>query len=209
MRKLLFALFIALATMFTACENNDAKLVEGLKGSWKGESKVGGKTVSVEYQYFESTDGKTGKFVEITNLSYLDSLNGVEYAIPYLAYVGGEYSVEDGWFKIKYYPETTNIDFDQNAILDYAADFLQYQSEIGDTTWADETPESLKAFFIETLTDGCVNDWQESCEDFNNSIIDSFDNLYIDENTMSFKCGDLGKVEFQRKNHNFFDEYPY
>ena len=57
-------MLIAVASLFTSCESSDSKLVKNLKGSWEGTTLVFGEETPVQYQFFESTDGKTGKFVE-------------------------------------------------------------------------------------------------------------------------------------------------
>ena len=85
-------MLFAVASMFTSCEDPDKKLVNNLKGTWSGTTTIDDDDLPVEYQFFESTDGTTGKFVEI---AYMHEYDG-DFDIRYFAYVSGEYSVKDG-----------------------------------------------------------------------------------------------------------------
>lgn len=210
MRKLsLFTLFIALATLFTSCEISDDQLAQRLKGAWVGESIVNGKNAKVEYQYFESADGKTGKFVEITNLSVSDTINGSEYVLPYKAYVGGDYSINNGLFSITYLPETTQIVFDNDAINNYAQAFITNENGKENSEFTDTTPEELAASIIESGTERLSGDMKSFYVDYNELKPDGYENLRIDDNKMSFMTSDVAKVEFKRMGNDILEEYPY
>jgi len=209
MRKLsLLTLLIAIATLFTSCEISDDQLAQRLKGAWAGESIVNGKNAKVEYQYFESADGKTGKFVEITHLSVSDTINGAEYVLPYKACVGGDYSINNGLFSITYLPETTQIDFDKDAINNYAQAFIENENGKENSEFADTTPEELAASIIESGTERLSSDMKSFYVDYNEMKPDGYENLRIDDNKMSFMTSDVAKVEFKRMN-DILEKYPY
>jgi hypothetical protein len=207
-KVLLFTMLIAVASLFTSCESSDSKLVKNLKGSWEGTTLVFGEETPVQYQFFESTDGKTGKFVEETEQYIYDTINGEPFAIPYWAYVCGKYSVEDGWLDFKYEPETSTILFDEDYVLGYINAFLENDRLNGEGLWAEETPEDLTEYFLDTRSEDLGQEWSEICEEFNNAEGDGFSNLTVDENTMSFAATDMDKIVFKRTT-DMFDKYPF
>lgn len=210
MRKLsLLTLLIALATLFTSCEISDDQLAQRLKGAWAGESIVNGKKAKMEYQYFESTDGKTGKFVEITHLNVSDTVNGTEYVMPYKAYVGGDYSINNGLFSITYLPETIQIVFDKDAINSYAQAFIANENGKENSEFANTTPEELAASIIKSGTKELSSDMKSFYVDYNELKPDGYENLRISENKMSFMTSDVAKVEFNRMGNDILEEYPY
>ena len=208
MKKVLFfTMLLAVASMFTSCENPDKKLVKDLTGTWSGTTIFAEEEVPLVYQFFESADGLTGNFIELTVLSIEDEIDGVDYTIPYYAYVGGTYKVDDGWLSIQYDLETVTIEFDEEDVYEYVAAFLDYDREQGDQQWLDDTPESLTEYFISSRQVSIGEEWTGYCEDFNNSKGDGFKDLTVSESSMSFKANDYN-AQFHRAK-DMFDNYPF
>ena len=203
----LFAMLFAVASMFTSCEDPDKKLVNDLKGTWSGTTTIDDDDLPVEYQFFESTDGHTGMFIEVTHLSILDTIDYTVYEVPYRAYVGGSYSVKDGWLSITYDSETSTIIFDEDVAYDYIAAFLDNARERGDEDWMNETPEDVTEYFINSRTEDIEDEWREMCDNFNKGKKDGFSHLTVSPSKMSFSASD-GPAEFDRTD-DIFDSYPF
>lgn len=205
-RFLLFTMMLAVVSMFTACEDTDAKLAQDLKGAWKGTTLINDEEYPMAYQFFESTDGKTGKFVEITSDSYTEKLDGVEYGLPCFVYVGGQYTIDEGWLSLKYDPETTLIEMDEDALRDFAEAYLLTVQDNPD--WADATVDDVMSLYSEIVDEDDQGSWQEMYEKSNANKADGYSNLTIKDGKMSYKTGDAGVVEFESTDE-VFKRYPF
>ena len=205
-RFLLFTMMLAVASVFTACEDTDAKLAQDLKGAWKGNTLINGEEYPMAYQFFESTDGKTGKFVEITCDSYTEELDDIEFELPCYVYVGGKYTIDEGWLSLKYYPETTIIEMDEDAMKDFAEAYLLTVQDNPD--WENATPEDVIRLYSEIVNEDDQESWQDMYEKSNTSGADGFSNLTIKDGKMSYKTGDAGVVEYESAKE-VFKKYPF
>lgn len=200
MKKLLFiTLLFAIACGNSSYKNNDNQLTEGLKGTWQGSVYLNDEEIPTDYQFFESADGKTGKFIEI---AYLHEIDG-DYDIRYFAYVSGEYVVKDGKLSLTYYPETTSAEaYDEDALEEYATALIEYYTEEGrEILWEDAS--ELAFSILEVLEE----EWSEVCEERNNSMAD-FENLTISEDKMSF-VADNRTLEFTKAEQDWFTAFPF
>ena len=198
---------LIIATLLTAvcigssCQdkNTDKQLVKDLIGTWQGSIYLDDEEIPTDYQFFESADGITGNFIEIT---YLHEIDG-DFDIRYFAFASGEYSVKDGRLALTFFPETTYADpYDEDALGEYVAALWEYYQEEGrELLWENE--EELSIAVLETFED----DWSQVCEDRNNEKMD-FSNLTVTEDKMSFVAGDR-TLEFKHADHDWFTAFPF
>ncbi len=207
-KLLLFTMMLAVASVFTACEDTDAKLAEKLKGSWKGTTLINDEEYPMAYQFFESTDGKTGKFVEMTSDKYLEEIDGEEYVLPYVVYVGGQYKIDEGWLSLTYSPETTVIEIYEDALNNFAEAYLAYDRAKEEPSMGDATVEEVAELYKEYIFDEDNDNWTEMYEKLNANKADGFSNLSINEGKMSYKTGDAGRLEFESTDE-IFKQYPF
>lgn len=210
-KVLLFTMLVAVASLFTSCENPDTKLAQSLVGTWEGYNYFGEDEVDAEYQYFECDAQNAGKFLEVNHLTFVDEVDGIEYEMPYLAYVGGDYSVKDGRLYMNYDPETAEVYFNEDAVMEYVTAYLIYDREKGEGAWAEDTPEDVTEYFIASRSESFGEIWTEMCEDSNsgNSEAAGFGDLKVNETTMSYHASDLGTLKYTRSTSDIFEEYPF
>jgi len=208
---LLFTMLVAVASLFTACENPDTKAAQNLQGTWEGYNYFGEDEVDAEYQFFACDENNTGKFIEVNHLSFTDEVDGIEYEMPYLAYVGGEYSVKDGHLYMSYDPETAEVYFYEDPVMDYITAYLTWDSEKGEGVWTEDTPEDVTEYFINSRTESFGEIWAEMCEESNTNNTEStgFGDLKVDEKQMSYHASDLGTLTYTRASKDIFEEYPF
>lgn len=200
MKKLLIiTMLFTVACASSSYKDTDKQLVKDLKGTWEGSIYLDDEEIPTDYQFFESTDGTTGNFIEI---AYLHEIDG-DFDIRYFAYASGEYAVKDGRLSLTYFPETTYASaYDEEALNDYAAALLDYYREEGrEILWEDES--ELAVSILEVLEEH----WSEVCEDRNNTTGD-FSNLTVTEDKMSFVT-DNRTLEFTKADHDWFTAYPF
>ena len=207
-RFLLFTMMLAVAFSFTACEDTDSQLAEKLKGSWKGTTLINSEEYPMVYQFFESTDGKTGKFVEITSDSYTEDIDGEDFKLPFNVYVGGTYKIDGGWLSLTYAPKTTIIELDEDALNEFALTYLAYDSQKEEPEMDGITPEDFMELYTEFVDDEDNANWTEMYEKLNANKADGFSNLTINEGKMSYKTGDAGRIEFTTTD-DVFVKYPF
>lgn len=200
MKRILIIALMLVACASSSCQNknNDKQLVKNLEGTWEGSIYLDDE-IPADIQFFESTDGTTGKFVEI---AYLHEIDG-DFDIRYFCYACGEYSVKDGKLTLTYIPESTYADpFDENDLNEYVTALWEYYQEEGrQPLWEDES--ELAVAVLETFEDT----WSQVCEERNASG-NTFSNLTVTDNKMSFVAGDK-TWEFKRADHEWFTGYPY
>ena len=202
MKKILIiALLFTVVCVSSSCQENnvDKQLVSNLVGTWEGSVYFDDEEIPTDYQFFESTDGSTGKFVEI---AYLHGIDG-DFDIRYFSYACGEYAVKDGQLSLTYYPESTYAQpFDEDELGEYVTALWEYYQEEGrELLWDDES--ELTIAVLETWEDT----WAQVCDERNQSGI-NFSNLTVTEDKMSFVVGD-STWEFARSEEDWFTGYPY
>lgn len=210
-KVLLMTMLVAVASLFTACENPNTKLAQSLVGTWDGSNYFDDEAVDAEYQFFACDENNSGKFVEVNHLSFSDEVDGIEYELPYLAFVGGTYTVKDGSLVLVYDTETAGVHFYEDPVSDYVNAYLTYDREKGEGAWVEDSPESVIEYFIASRTDSFGEVWAEMCEDYNsnNSNATGYGELKVDEKTMSYHTSDLGTLKYTRDTENWFEEYPF
>ena len=200
MKKIIAILLFTVVCVSTSCQNQnkDKQLVKNLEGTWEGSIYLDDE-IPADYQFFESEDGTSGKFVEIT---YLHEYDG-DFDIRYFSFVCGEYTVKDGQLSLTFIPESTYAKpFDEDVFGDYIAALWEfYQEEERTLLWEDES--ELEVAVLETFEDT----WAQVCEERNQSG-NNFSNLTVTEDKMSFMVGD-STWEFKRTDHVWFPGYPY
>lgn len=200
MKRILIIALMLVACASSSCQNknNDKQLVKNLEGTWEGSIYLDDE-IPADIQFFKSEDGTSGKFVEI---AYLHEIDG-DFDIRYFCYACGEYSVKDGKLTLTYIPESTYADpFDENDLNEYVTALWEfYQEEGRELLWADES--ELAVAVLETFEDT----WSQVCEERNASG-NTFSNLIVTDNKMSFVSGDK-TWEFKRADHEWFTGYPY
>lgn len=179
--------------------NTDKQLAQNLKGTWEGSVYIEDEEIPTDYQFFESADGTTGKFVEI---AYMHEYDG-DFDIRYFAYSSGEYSVKDGRLSLTYYPESTYAEaFDEQVIMDYAAALMEYYRKEGkELFWEDE------AELAESILDILADEWTVVCEE-RNEANETFGNLTFTGNKMSFVSGKR-TLEFKLAENDWFTAFPF
>ena len=202
MKKILIITMLLTAVCVgSSCQDKsfDKQLAKSLIGTWEGSIYIDDEEYPVDYQFFESTDGTTGNFIEI---AYLHEIDG-DFDIRYFAYASGEYSVKDGHLTLTFFPETTYADpYDEDALGEYVTALWEYYQEEGrQLLWEDES--ELAVAVLETFEDT----WSEVCKNRNLSGND-FSDLVITENKMSFTAGNR-TLEFTRADHDWFTAYPF
>lgn len=202
MKKLLFiSLLFTVACVSSSYkdQNADKQLVKNLIGTWNGSVYIDDEEIPTDYQFFESTDGTTGHFVEI---SYLHEYDG-DFDIRYFAYVSGEYSVKDGRLSLTYYPETTDAEaYDDDYLMEYVAALMRYYQEEGkELLW--DNDEELAGSVLEMLAE----QWSEVCEERNETGV-NFNNLTVTEDKMNFVAGERA-LEFTKAEQDWFTAYPF
>lgn len=200
MKKILIILLFTIVGISSSCQNknNDKQLIKNLEGTWEGSIYLDDE-IPADIQFFESTDGTTGKFVEI---AYLHEYDG-DFDIRYFSYACGEYTVKDGQLSLTFFPESTYAEpFDEDVFDDYVAALWEYYQKEGRTLlWEDES--ELAVAVLETFEDT----WAQVCEERNQSG-NTFGNLTITEDKMNLMAGDT-TWEFKRAAQNWFTDYPY
>ena len=197
----IIAILFILAFVCSSCngQNNDKKLVNNLVGTWEGSIYIDDEEIPTDYQFFESTNGTTGNFIEI---AYLHEYDG-DFDIRYFAYVSGEYTVKNGKLSLTYLPETISTEpYDEKVLIAYAAALMAYYQEEGkELLWEDESE------LAESILEILAEEWDGVCVDRNNTNGD-FSNLTVTEKKMSFKAGSR-TLEFNRADHDWFTAYPF
>ena len=200
MKKILFIVLLLVACVGSSCQDkkNDKQLVKSLEGTWEGTIYLYDE-IPADIQFFESTDGSTGKFVEI---AYLHEIDG-DFDIRYFSYACGEYSVKDGQLSLTFFPESTYAEpFEEEDLNEYVTALWEfYQEEGRELLWEDES--ELAVAVLETFEDA----WSQVCEE-RNTTGSTFSNLTVTDNKMSFVAGDK-TWEFKRADHNWFTGYPF
>lgn len=204
-------MLVAVASFFTACENPNTKLAQSLVGTWNGSNYFGGEAFDAEYQFFACDENNSGKFMEMNHLSFSDEVDGIEYELPYIAFVGGTYTVKDGNLIMIYDPETAGIHIQEGPVSDYVNAYLTYDREKGEGAWGEDSPESVIEYFIDSRTGSYEKDWTKMCEEYNanNSNLNGFSELKVDEKTMSYQTSDLGTLKYTRSSKDWFEKYPF
>ena len=202
MKKILFiALLFAVACVNSSYKDkeNDKQLAKNLKGTWEGSIYINDEEIPADYQFFESTDGTTGNFIEI---AYLHEYDG-DFDIRYFAYVSGEYSVKNGQLSLTFFPETTSAEpYDEEVLMEYATALMNYYQEEGrEILW--DSNDELADSVLEMLAE----QWGMVCEERNNNS-GLFSNLTVTEGKMSFVDGDR-TLEFKKGNQDWFTAYPF
>ena len=202
MKKItLITLLLIAACISSSCQNNNAdkQLANSLKGTWQGSIFLDDEEIPADYQFFESTDGTTGKFVEI---AYLHEIDG-DFDVRYFSYACGEYTVKNGQLSLTFFPETTYAEpYNENDLEEYAdALWAYYQEEGRKLLWENES--ELAVSILEMLED----EWAETCENRNASG-NLFSNLTVTENKMDFVSGDQTWT-FKRADFDWFTAYPF
>ena len=202
MKKIfIVSLLFALACASSSYKDNDTdkQLVKNLVGTWEGSIYVDDEEIPVDYQFFESTDGLTGNFVEI---AYLHEYDG-DFDIRYFAYTCGECSVKDGRLSLTFIPESAYADiYDQETFEAYVSALWEFYHEEGrEILWEDESELAISV--LETFEDV----WAQFSEDRNQAGA-SFGNLTVTDDKMSFVSGE-STWEFTHSEHEWFTGYPY
>lgn len=207
MKKLVF-LMISLAFVFTACEDADLTNAKKMNGTWAGTTMVDDDETDMVCQFFTDENGKTGKYIEA--LSYYDEVEeyGITYSLPYNVYVGGDFSVKDGYLKITYDTTSVTVFADTLAIRDYITTVVEYDITEGEQRYAEENLEEL----IHNYTIGTNVElselWASVYGESNSGKGEGFSKLQVNDETMSYNSSDLGKIEFKRSPKDMFNEYP-
>lgn len=197
----IIAILFILAFVGASCNGQDTnkQLVNNLIGTWEGSLYIDDEEIPTDFQFFESADGTTGNFIEV---SYLHEYDG-DFDIRYFAFVSGAYTVKNGKLSLTYFPETTSAEpFDEDVLMEYAAALMAYYQEEGrEIFWEDES--ELSDSILEILAE----EWGEVCEDRNNTNGD-FSKLTVAEEKMSFVAGSR-TLEFTKADHDWFTAYPF
>lgn len=200
-KTLIITLLFVMACISTSFKGKDTdkQLVKNLKGTWEGSIYIDDEEIPADYQFFESTDGTTGKFVEV---SYLHEIDG-GFDIRYFSFVCGEYSVKNGKLTLTFIPESTYAEvYDEEVFGDYISGLWNlYINEGRELLWEDES--ELASSVLEFFEDN----WSEVCEDRNQSN-NTFDNLTVTEKKMSFADGKR-TLTFKHTNREWFTAFPY
>jgi len=208
MKKVIF-LMLSLAFVFTACENADVTKAKSLNGTWKGTTMVDEDEADMVCQFFADENSNTGKYIEVIN--YYDEVEeyDITYGLPYNVYVGGSFSVKDGYLKLTYDTASVTVFADTLAIRDYITTVVEYDlSEEGEHRYAAYDLEQLiKDYTVGTEVE-LSELWTKVYNGSNNSKGDGFSNLQVNEETMSYNSADLGKIELKRSPKDMFNEYP-
>lgn len=207
-RFLLFTMMLAVVSMFTACEDTDAQLAEKLKGTWIGTTLINEEEHTMMYQFFESTDGKTGKFVEITRDKYSEEVEGTEYELPCSVYVGGTYKIDEGWLSLTYAPKTAIIEMDDEELGAFADAYLHSEKVQNDPDWAESTVEDIMDLYDQYIAEEEEGNWTDMYENLNANKNDGYSNLTIKDGKMSYKTGDAGVISFDSTD-DIFKQYPF
>lgn len=200
-KTLIITMLLTVVCVNLSCQNKntDKQLAKDLIGTWEGSIYIDDEEFPVDYQFFESTDGTTGNFIEI---AYLHEIDG-DFDIRYFAYVSGEYKVKDGQLSLTFFPESTYADpYDEDALAEYAAVLWEYYQEEGRRLlWEDQS--ELAVAVLETLEET----WSNVCESRNQEGND-YSKLTITENELSFVAGDR-TLQFTRTDHEWFTAFPF
>ena len=202
-------MLVAVASMFTACDNPDNKTAQNMKGSWEGSTYFGEDEYPAEYQFFPEAKSNTGKFVELDYLSINDTVGEVIYDMPYIAYVGGTYTVKDGKLYLDYDTESAWVLFDEDPVKEYVTAFLEYDREYGEGGWQEYEVQELVDYFIDSRTDDLGSSWEKIIEDFNTGLSSGYGKLKVTESQISYHTSDLGELVFTKAAEDYFEEYPF
>lgn len=208
-KLLLFTMLVAVASMFTACENPDNKTAQNMKGTWEGSTYFGDDEYPADYQFFPDAESNTGKFLEIDYLSLTDEAGEDTYDMPYIAYVGGTYTVKDGKLFLNYDTESAWVLFDEDPVTDYVNAYLAYDLEYGGGEWQEYDPQDIIDYYIDTRTDELGSSWEEIITNFNSGMSNGYGQLKVTETQLSYHTSDLGELVFTKAAEDLFDEYPF
>lgn len=206
---LLFTMLVAVASLFTSCENADVKTAQNMAGTWEGSTFFGEDEYPADYQFFPDEKGNTGRFVEIDYLSITDEVGDVTYEMPYSAYVGGKYTVKDGTLYLEYDVETAWVYIEEEPVTEYVTAFLEFDRESGAGEWLDANVEDLVDYFIESRTEDLGNSWEEIIKDFNTGLEYGYGDLKVTDTQISYHTSDLGVLTFTRSEDDVFEKYPF
>ena len=210
MKKLfLITMLVAVASMFTACENKDNNMAQDLKGTWEGFTYMGEDKYPADYQFFPDAESNTGKFLDIDYFNFTETIEDDTYEISYIAYAGGSYTVKDGKLYLDYNPETAWVWIDEEAVTEYVMAFLEYDSMYGDGEWQEEDPEEIVEYYINTQEESIGPAWEKVITDFNTGMNSGYGNLKVSNDQFSYTTSDLGELVFTKAAEELFDEYPF
>lgn len=208
-KLLLITMLVAVASLFTACDDTNKKMAQDLSGTWEGSTYLGEEEYPADYQFFPDAESNTGKFLEIDYLSLVDEVGDDTYEMPYIAYSGGTYTVKEGKLFLDYDSETAWVWFEDEPVLDYVTAFLEYDREFGEGEWLDYEAEELAEYFINSRTDDLGSAWEEVISEFNTGMTSGYGELKVTPSQFSYSTSDLGTLVFTRADYTIFDEYPF
>lgn len=208
-KLLLITMLVAAASMFTACDSPNNKTAQNMSGTWEGSTYFGDEEYPSDYQFFPNANSNTGQFIELDYLSISDEIDGFTYEMPYIAYVGGTYTVKDGHLFLDYDSETAWVYIEEEPVLQYVTAYLEYDREYGDGDFLDSDPEELTEYFIDSRTESLGNSWEEVITDFNTGMTNGYGELKVTESQISYHTSDLGVLVFTRADYDIFEEYPF
>lgn len=202
-------MLVAVASMFTACENKDNQMAQDLKGTWNGSTYFGEDEYPADYVFFPDDESNTGLFLDIEYLSFTEMIEDDAYEIPYMAYAGGTYTVKDGKLFLEYNPETAWVWFDEEDVMEYVMAFLEYDRVYGTGEWQEEDPQEIAQYYTDTQTESIGPNWEEVITDFNTGMSSGYGDLKVSQDQFSYSTSDLGVLTFTRADYTLFDEYPF
>ena len=208
-KLLLITMLVAVASMFTACEDTNKKMAQDMKGTWEGSTYFGEDEYPADFQFFPDAEKNTGKFLEIDYLSISDDVDEITYQMPYLAYVGGTYTVKEGKLFLDYDSESAWVWFDEDPVIEYVNAFLAYDLEYGEGEWQEFEAQELVDYFIESRTEDLGSAWEEIIVDLNKGMSNGYGELKVSPEQISYHTSDLGVLVFTRADYDVFDEYPF
>lgn len=208
-KVLLITMLVAVASMFSACENKDNKMAQDMKGTWEGSTYFGEDEYPADYLFFPDAESNTGNFLEIDYLNFTEMIEDDSYEIPYLAYTGGTFTVKDGTLFLDYDTESSWVWFDEDAVMEYVMAFLEYDRVYGDGEWQEEAPQDMADYYINTQEESIGPEWQTIIADLNEGLSNGYGQLKVTAEQISYHTSDLGELVFTKSDEDLFDEYPF
>lgn len=197
------ALCAMMAMMLMSCTDNK-ELLANMVGTYCDNDPESATTL----QFYPSTDGHTGRFVEKTDFIVSDpDEDGIETNVHANVYITGTYTLTDERrLSYKYDTDEIVVRYDNDDLAAYADRNIEFNNANNDVhKIKDMSKEDVMAALESFLREADIKIWTEVYTDENKDFeTQSYSDVQCDGKTFSFHAGD-GRVTYTREAEDMFE----
>ena len=203
-KNLFFTMLASLMVLALSSCTDNAELLANMVGTYTDNDP----DEKVTVQFYPSTDGKTGRFIECReSLVSGEDTDGIARDYHMTAYVTGTYTLSvDQRLSYKYDLDKVMVYYDSDEMAAYVQRNIEY-NDANDNCFGYQghTPEEIQEQLEANFTESDVDSWKEFYESENKDFETlSYPDVKCDGNTFSFSA--QGKtVTYTRVSEDMFD----